>query len=308
MKIAKIFVVLSLIILVALLGYSCGERKSIKEYEDALSDSNAEVIRLTQDLSEANIKLEKCHTNISSFQTIQNKQAEIIAELNIDIANRDSTISSLKSDIDKKEKENASLKAEISMKSQESSSSQADIYKKNEEIASLQYQISKKDQEISSLKSNISTKDQEIASLKSTISTKDQEIFSLKSAISAKDQEISSLKSEISKKDEEIKDLKQKLKDASPTVIIYSVDPGDSSSYLSQKFRFDGFNYSADTSWYSDIYCKSEFEVSDVIIISPIVDKIEYNDGYNYYTVYACMSNKGLVYTINYPSLLKIDY
>ena len=114
------------------------------------------------------------------------------------------------------------------------------------------------------------------------------------------------MQSEISKKDEEINALKDELKNASP--IIYSVDPGDSNSYLGQKFGFDGSNYSANISWYSDISCKSEFQVSDVIIISPVVDKIEYSDGYNYYTVYACMSNNGLVYTNNYPNLLKIDY
>lgn len=186
-----------------------------------------------------------------------------------------------------------------------------DLDEANEEIATqlatithLEAELAEKDSTIYSLNSDISNKDEKISLLEEEVSQKDELLSSLDSEAST----IVSLQSEISKKDEEIKDLKQKLKDASPTVIIYSVDPGDSSSYLSQKFRFDGFNYSADTSWYSDISCKSEFEVSDVIIISPIVDKIEYIDGYNYYTVYSCMSNKGLVYTINYPSLLKIDY
>lgn len=123
---------------------------------------------------------------------------------------------------------------------------------------------------------------------------------------------ITRLESELAERDSTIYSLESQLKSSSSGSSaetsdskIYSVYPGDSSTYLSQKFWFDGSNYSADTTWYSDIACKPETKMNcSVIIISPIVDKMEQSNGY---TVYVCMSSGGLVYSTSYPYLVKID-
>lgn len=121
---------------------------------------------------------------------------------------------------------------------------------------------------------------------------------------------ITRLEAELAEKDSTIYSLESQLKNSSSASSagtsdskVYSVDPGDSSSYLAQKFWFDGFNYSADTTWYSDISCKPESKMNcKVTIISPIVDKMEQSNGY---TVYVCMSNSGLVYSSTYPYLIR---
>lgn len=121
---------------------------------------------------------------------------------------------------------------------------------------------------------------------------------------------ITRLEAELAEKDSTIYSLESQLENSSSASSagtsdskIYSVDPGDSSSYLAQKFWFDGFNYSADTTWYSDISCKPETEMNcSVIIVSPIVDKMEQSNGY---TVYVCMSSGGLVYSSTYPYLIR---
>ncbi len=123
---------------------------------------------------------------------------------------------------------------------------------------------------------------------------------------------ITHLEAELAEKDSTISSLESQLENSSSSSSadtsdpkIYSVDPGDSSSYLAQKFWFDGFNYSADTIWYSDISCKTESKLNcSVTIISPIVDEMEQ---YNGYTVYVCMSSNGLVYSSNCPYLFKTN-
>lgn len=123
---------------------------------------------------------------------------------------------------------------------------------------------------------------------------------------------ITHLEAELAERDSTIYSLECQLKNSSSGSSaeisdskIYSVYPGDSSTYLSQKFWFDGFNYSADNTWYSDIACKPETKMNcSVIIISPIVDDMEQSNGY---TVYVCMSSGGLVYSTSYPYLVKID-
>lgn len=122
---------------------------------------------------------------------------------------------------------------------------------------------------------------------------------------------ITHLEAELAERDSTIYSLENQLENSSSSsssssaTIIYSVDPNDSSTYLSQKFWFDGFNYSADNTWYSDIACKPETKMNcSVIIISPIVDDMEQSNGY---TVYVCMSSGGLVYSTSYPYLVKID-
>lgn len=123
---------------------------------------------------------------------------------------------------------------------------------------------------------------------------------------------ITHLEAELAERDSTIYSLESQLESSSSGSSaetsdskIYSVYPGDSSTYLSQKFWFDGSNYSADTTWYSDIACKPETKMNcSVIIISPIVDKMEQSNGY---TVYVCMSSGGLVYSTSYPYLVKID-
>lgn len=119
------------------------------------------------------------------------------------------------------------------------------------------------------------------------------------------------LNAELAKRDSTIYSLENKMENSSSapstsasTTEIYSVDPGDSNSYLAQKFWFDGNNYSADTTWYWDISCKLETQMSCVTIISPIVDKMVQGNGY---TVYVCMSSNGLVYSSSYPYLVKIN-
>lgn len=121
---------------------------------------------------------------------------------------------------------------------------------------------------------------------------------------------ITRLEAKLAEKDSTIYSLKSQLKNSSSASSagtsdskVYSVDPGDSNSYLAQKFWFDGFNYSADTTWYSDISCKPETKMNcSVIIVSPIVDKMEQSNGY---TVYVCMSSGGLVYSSTYPYLIR---
>lgn len=121
---------------------------------------------------------------------------------------------------------------------------------------------------------------------------------------------ITRLEAELAEKDSTIYSLESQLKNSSSVSSagtsdskVYSVDPGDSNSYLAQKFWFDGFNYSADTTWYSDISCKPETKMNcSVIIVSPIVDKMEQSNGY---TVYVCMSSGGLVYSSTYPYLIR---
>lgn len=123
---------------------------------------------------------------------------------------------------------------------------------------------------------------------------------------------ITHLEAELAEKDSTISSLESQLENSSSSSSadtsdpkIYSVDPGDSSSYLAHKFWFDGFNYSADTIWYSDISCKTVSKLNcSVTIISPIVDEMEQ---YNGYTVYVCMSSNGLVYSSNYPYLFKTN-
>lgn len=121
---------------------------------------------------------------------------------------------------------------------------------------------------------------------------------------------ITRLEAELAEKDSTIYSLESQLKNSSSASSvetanskIYSVDPGDSNSYLAQKFWFDGFNYSADTTWYSDISCKPESQMNcKVTIISPIVDEMKQSNGYK---VYVCMSNGGLVYSSTYPYLVR---
>lgn len=121
---------------------------------------------------------------------------------------------------------------------------------------------------------------------------------------------ITRLEAELAEKDSTIYSLESQLENSSSSAetsnpVIYSVDPGDSNSYLAQKFWFDGFNYSADTKWYSDISCKSESKMNcSVIIISPVVDPMEQDNGYK---VYSCMSSSGLVYSSTYPYLIRIN-
>lgn len=122
---------------------------------------------------------------------------------------------------------------------------------------------------------------------------------------------IDRLNAELAERDSTIASLETQLENSSSssstsssTTKIYSVDPGDSNSYLAQKFWFDGNNYSANTTWYWDISCKPESQMGCVTIISPIVDKMEQSNGY---TVYVCMSSNGLVYSSSYPYLVKID-
>ena len=123
---------------------------------------------------------------------------------------------------------------------------------------------------------------------------------------------ITRLEAELAEKDSTIYSLESQLENSSSESSvetadskIYSVDPGDSNSYLAQKFWFDGFNYSADTTWYSDISCKPESQMNcKVTIISPIVDEMKQSNGYK---VYVCMSNGGLVYSSTYPYLIRND-
>ncbi len=120
------------------------------------------------------------------------------------------------------------------------------------------------------------------------------------------------LNSQLADKDYTIASLEDKLENSSSTssaststTKVYSVDPGDSDSYLAKKFWFDGYNYSADTTWYWDTSCKSETKITNcVTIISPVVDDMLQDNGY---TVYACMSSNGLVYSSSYPYLVKIN-
>ena len=82
----------------------------------------------------------------------------------------------------------------------------------------------------------------------------------------------------------------------------YVVGSASSDSYLAIKFWSDGNNYvgSSTVTWYSDYYCSKPIS-SDVIIISPIIDRLKLSNGT---TVYVCMSYNGLIFTSKDPYLI----
>lgn len=175
---------------------------------------------------------------------------------------------------------------------------ESELSKKDAEISTLNSEICDKDKKISLLEEQVSQKDELLSSLNSEVSA----VTSLQSQLSIKEEQITSLQSEISKKDDEISGLKKDLENASSgnqTTTVYA----DSSSYLAQKFWLDGNEYYTNgITWYSDIACQTE--LTSVTIISPTVDTFVQSNGY---TVYACMTKYGLVYSSTYPYLLTCD-
>lgn len=190
------------------------------------------------------------------------------------------------------------LESELSKKDDEISTLNSEICDKDKKISLLEEQVSQKDELLSSLNSEVSA----VTSLQSQLSIKEEQITSLQSEISKNKEELSSLNSEISKKDDEISGLKKDLENASSgnqTTTVYA----DSSSYLALKFWLDGNEYYTNgITWYSDIACQTE--LTSVTIISPTVDTFVQSNGY---TVYACMTKYGLVYSSTYPYLLTCD-
>ena len=83
------------------------------------------------------------------------------------------------------------------------------------------------------------------------------------------------------------------------------IDSNSSSSFINIKFWQDGKTYEAydeELDFYSDCYCS--VAINDVKIVSPIVDEVELS---NDMTVYAVMSDKGIIYSSNYPELDEVE-
>lgn len=78
-----------------------------------------------------------------------------------------------------------------------------------------------------------------------------------------------------------------------------------SSSFINIKFWQDGKTYreyDEEFNFYSDCFCSQELN-TDVKIISPIVDEVELS---NDMTVYATLSDSGIIYSTEYPDLEEI--
>lgn len=126
------------------------------------------------------------------------------------------------------------------------------------------------------------------------------------------EQTVDNLTIQLSEKNVIIDDLNNKINSQSSSSkpqgtsnsTNYVLDYSASNSYLAMKFWLDGNNYSSSsTTWYSDNSCSKQIS-NPVVIVSPVVDTIKLNNGY---TVYACMSVNGLVYTSYYPYLVKTN-
>ena len=73
------------------------------------------------------------------------------------------------------------------------------------------------------------------------------------------------------------------------------------SSYLAIKFWSDGDTYTSNVKWYCDPNCTNPAG-DNITITSCVVSEDKLSNGY---TVYTCMSSKGLVYSSQYPYLTK---
>ena len=79
-----------------------------------------------------------------------------------------------------------------------------------------------------------------------------------------------------------------------------------SGGFINIKFWQDAKKYKAyydeEFQFYSDCFCSQP--ITDVVIISPIIDEVELS---NEMKVYAVMSDKGIVYSTNWPELDEIE-
>lgn len=101
------------------------------------------------------------------------------------------------------------------------------------------------------------------------------------------------LQKQLDKANAEISSLKQQL------------DGEDSSNYVAIKFWQDGKTYKPydeEFKFYADQYCSKQ--ITEVTIISPIYDEVELE---NEITVYAMLSNKGIIWSSDYPRLDEIE-
>ena len=80
----------------------------------------------------------------------------------------------------------------------------------------------------------------------------------------------------------------------------------ESGGFIDIKFWQDGKKYKAyydeEFQFYSDCFCSQP--ITDFVIISPIIDEVELS---NEMQVYAVMSNKGIIYSTNWPELDEIE-
>ena len=82
------------------------------------------------------------------------------------------------------------------------------------------------------------------------------------------------------------------------------VDSDSSTNFINIKFWQDGKRYKVydeEFQFYSDCFCSKR--ITDVIIKSSVIDELELS---NDIKVYAVLSNKGIIYSPNYPSLEEI--
>jgi len=126
-----------------------------------------------------------------------------------------------------------------------------------------------------------------------------QEVETLKNENAELMMTIDTLKAELVKKGASIDEVESKSSQSTTTYIVGS---NYSNDYLSMKFWSDGNNYvgSSTVTWYSDYYCSKQV-TSNVIIVSPIIDKMKLSNGN---TVFVCMSSNGLVFTAKDPYLI----
>lgn len=109
---------------------------------------------------------------------------------------------------------------------------------------------------------------------------------------------IDQLKAELAKQGAAIDEAESK---DTQTTTTYVVDSDDSDNYLAVKFWSNGKTYvgSSVVTWYSDYYCSQQI-TSEVIIISPTIDRLKLSNGH---WVYTCMSSNGLVFSTDDPYL-----
>lgn len=158
-----------------------------------------------------------------------------------------------------------------------------------------------------------------IRELEKKVKDKDEKITELEQQISSMNSEKMELLAErdyfqvkLDESNSTVEELREELshKDSSPketttitTPATYVIDNNYSSFYVGTVFYPDanGKQYHSDVQWYSNPLCIQGTEIkSDVVIISPVVRKDNYNNGFTFYT---CMSTSGLVYASTSPSL-----
>lgn len=103
----------------------------------------------------------------------------------------------------------------------------------------------------------------------------------------------------------EVKSLKEQISDLElkNTTLTQQSDSNANETFLALTFPSDGNFYKVpdeEFDFYSDQRCESKVS-KDIKIISPIIEERKRDNGF---IIYICMSDKGLVYSTSWPSLV----